>query len=70
MLKGFTKVHLNPNEEKDVTIELITLHFQDADDLALAKPCFLHVDFSWVYFARSFPLPTGTILGEGYRVVG
>jgi superfamily I DNA/RNA helicase len=26
------------------------------------------VGLSWVYFARSFPLFTGTILGEGYPV--
>jgi len=40
--------------------------FQDIYDLAFTEPRLLHVDHSLVYFAMSFPLFNGTILGDGY----
>jgi len=42
--------------------------FQDVNDLAFRELRLLHVDHSLLYFAMSFPLSSGTILGDGYHM--
>jgi hypothetical protein len=42
---------------------------QDVNDLTFCEPRLLHVDHSLLYFAMSFPLLSGTILGDGYHPI-